>query len=156
MLGTGSLETTAALTRLCFGELQLTVERVNLGRNVENAGVGLVIAGDLGRQAPIIGAAGQIHGLVVGRRLPADGVDEPHWEWVGGGVAYIRGGGEQVVLEDGISRLPEGAESKWNRAVAQFDVARLAHDVVGVGDDKVWETAVVLLKPLGALCVRLA
>ena len=68
----------------------------------------------------------------------------------------IGGGGEQIVLEDGVSLLSEGAEGGRNRAIAQFDVARLAHDVVGVGDDEVWETTMVLFKSLGALCIRLA
>ena len=51
--------------------------------------------------------------------------------------------------------MAESAECEGDRAVAQFDVARLAHDVVGVGDDEVGESAMVLFKPLGALCVGL-
>ena len=66
MLSAGSLETRTALTSLRFDELQLTVKRVDLGRDVEDAGVGLVVAGDLCGQAPVIGAAGQFNGLMVG------------------------------------------------------------------------------------------
>ena len=58
-------------------------------------------------------------------------------------------------MEDGVVFLAEGAECEGNRAVAQFDVARLAHDVVGVGDDEVGESAVVLFESFGALCVGL-
>ena len=129
---------------------------MDLGRDVEDASVGLMITSDLCCQAPIVGAAGQIHGLMVGQRLATDGVDEPHWKWLGGGVADVGGGGVQVVLEDGIALLTEGAECEGDGAAAQFDVARLAHDVVGVGDDEIGESAVILLEPLGALCVRLA
>ena len=154
--GAGTFEAAMALTSACLDDLQLAIERVDFCRNVEDTSVGLVVAGNLSHQSPVVGATGQLHGLQVGRRLSRDGVDKPHGEWLGRGVTNVRGGGEQVVLEDGISLLSEGAESERDRAVAQFDVARLAHDVVGVGDDKVWETAVVLLKPLGALCVRLA
>ena len=156
MLGAGSLEARATLTSLCLGELQLAVERMDLGRDVEDTSVGFVVASDLRRQAPIIGAACQIHGLVVGRRLPTDGVDEPHWKWLGGGVADVGGGGVQVVLEDGVAFLAEGAQCEGDRAVAQFDIARLAHNVIGVGDDEVGESTVVFFKPLGALCVWLA
>ena len=66
---------------------------MDLGGDVEDAGVGLVVSCDLRRQTPIVRAAGQVHGLVVGGRLAADSVDEPHWEWLGGGIANIRGGG---------------------------------------------------------------
>ena len=58
-------------------------------------------------------------------------------------------------MEDGVVFLAEGAKCEGDGAVAQFDIARLAHDVVGVGDDEVWESAMILLKPLGALCVGL-
>ena len=155
VLGAGSLEARATLTSLCLGELQLAVERVVLGRDVEDASVGLVVASDLHCQAPIVGAAGQIHGLMVGGRFASDGVDEPHWKWLGGGVADIGGGSVQIVLEDGVALLTKGAECKGDGAVAQFDVARLAHDVVGVGDDEVGESAVILLESFGALCVGL-
>ena len=93
MLGASSLEARATLTSLCLDELQLAIERVDFGRDVEDASVRLVVTGDLSRQAPIVGATSQIHGLVVGRRFAADGVDEPHWKWFGGGVANVRGGG---------------------------------------------------------------
>ena len=58
-------------------------------------------------------------------------------------------------MEDGVVLLAESAECRGDGAVAQFDIARLAHDIVGVGDDEVGESAVILLKPLGALCVGL-
>ena len=58
-------------------------------------------------------------------------------------------------MEDGVIFLAEGAECEGDGAVAQLDIARLAHDVVGVGDDEVGESAMILLKPLGALCIGL-
>ena len=58
-------------------------------------------------------------------------------------------------MENGVVLLAEGAECKGDGAVAQLDVARLAHDIVGIGDDEVGESAVILLEPLGALCVGL-
>ena len=149
-------EAGATLTSLCLSELQLAVECVNFGRDVEDTGVSLVITSDLCRQAPIVGAAGQVHGLVVRRRFAANGVDEPHRKRLGGGVADIRGGGVQIVMEDGVVLLAKGAECEGDGAVAQLDVARLAHDVVGVGDDEVGESAVIFFKSLGALCVGLA
>jgi hypothetical protein len=156
VLGAGSLEARATLPSLRLGELQLAVERMDLGRDVEDAGVGLVIAGDLGRQPPVVGATGQIHGLVVGRRLPADSVDEPHREWFSGGVADVGGGSIEVVLENGVAFLAESTECKGDWAITQFDVARLAHDVVGVGDDEVGESTVIFFESLGALCIGLA
>ena len=155
VLGAGSLEARATLTSLCLDELQLAVERVDFGRDIENTSVSFMVAGDLCRQAPIVGAAGQIHGLVIRGGLASDGVDEPHWKWLGGGVVYIGGGSVQVVLKDRVAFLTKGAESEGDRAVAQFDVARLAHDIVGVGDDKVGEPTVILLEPFRALCVGL-
>ena len=155
VLGTGPLEATAALTSFCLGELQLAVEGVNLSRDIEDASVRLVIAGNLCCQSPIFGAACQIHGLVIRRRLPADSVNKPHWKWLGGGVADIGGCSVQVVLEDGVAFLAEGTEGERDRAIAQFDVARLAHDVVGIGDDEIGEPAMVFLEPFGALCVGL-
>ena len=128
---------------------------MDFGRDVENARVGLVIAGDLRCQTPIVGAAGQLHGLVIGGRLATDSVDEPHRKGLGGGVADIGGGGVQIVVEDGVVLLAEGAECEGDRAVAQFDVARLAHDIVGVGDNKVGESAVILFESFRALCVGL-
>ena len=155
VLGASSLETAAALTSLRLDELHLAVECMNLGCDVEDAGVGLVIVSDLCRQAPVIGAAGQVHGLMIGRRLAADGIDEPHWKRLGGGVADIGGGGIQIVVEDGVVLLTEGAECKGDGTVAQLDIARLAHDIVGIGDDEVGESAVIFFKPFGALCVGL-
>ena len=52
--------------------------------------------------------------------------------------------------------LAESAQCEGDRAVTQFDVARLAHDVVGVGDDEVGESTVVFLESFGALCIWLA
>ena len=155
MLGAGSLEARATLAGLRLGELQLAVERVDLGRDVEDASIGLMIAGDFRCQTPVVGATGQVHGLVIGGRLAADGVDEPHGEWFGGGVANVRGGGVQVVLKDGVAFLAESAKCKGDGAVAQFDVARLTHNIVGIGDDEVGKSAVILLESFGALCVGL-
>ena len=59
------------------------------------------------------------------------------------------------MVEDGVSLLAKGAEREGDRAVAQFDVVCLAHDIVGVGDDEVGESAVVLFEALGALGVWL-
>ena len=156
VLRASPLETAAAMMSVGLGDLQLAIERVDFACDIEDVGVGLVVTSDFRRQSPVVGAASQVHCLVIGRRLARDGVDKPHGEWLGRGITDVGGGGEQVVLEDGISLLSEGAESEWNRAIAQLDVACLAHDVVGVGDDEVWETAVVLFKPLRALCVGLA
>ena len=66
MLGPGPFEAAAALTSFRLDELQLAVEGVNLARDIEDASVRFVIAGNLGRQPPIVGATGQIHGLMVG------------------------------------------------------------------------------------------
>ena len=70
LLRAGSLETAAALMRGRLDSLQLAVERVNLGHDVEDTGVSLVVAGNLSRQTPIVRAACQLHGLVIGGRLP--------------------------------------------------------------------------------------
>ena len=59
-------------------------------------------------------------------------------------------------MEDGVTLLAESAQCEGDRAVAQFDVARLAHDVVGVGDDEVGEPTVIFLESFGALCIWLA
>ena len=59
-------------------------------------------------------------------------------------------------MENRIVFLAQGAERERDRAVAQLDVARLAHDVVGIGDDEVGESTVVFLKPFGTLGVGLA
>ena len=58
-------------------------------------------------------------------------------------------------MEDGVAFLAQGAECERDRAIAQLDVARLAHNVVGVGDDEVGESAVVFFESLGALGVGL-
>ena len=92
-MGSGPLEAGTTLTSLRLGELQLAIERMNLGRDVEDTGVGLVIAGDFRRETPIVRATGQIHGLVIRGGLASDGVDEPHGEWLGGGVTDVGGGG---------------------------------------------------------------
>ena len=155
MLGAGSLEARTTLTSLCLDQLQLTIERVDLGCDIEDTSVGLMVASDLRCQAPVVGAAGQIHNLVVRGRLASDGVDEPHRKWLGGGVADVGGGSEQIILEDGVALLTEGAKCKGDGAVAQFDVARLTHDVVSVRDDEIGESTVILLEPFGALCVGL-
>ena len=52
--------------------------------------------------------------------------------------------------------MSEGAECEGDGTVPQFDIARLAHDVVGVGDDEVGESAVVFFEAFGALGVGLA
>ena len=118
--------------------------------------VHFVVVGNLGGQPPIIRAAGQLNGLMVGRRLPGDGVDEPHWEWLGGGILNIGGGGEQFVLKDGVAFLAQCAEGEGDGAIAQFDIARLAHDAISVGDGEIGESAMVLFKPCGTLCIGLA
>ena len=59
-------------------------------------------------------------------------------------------------MEDGVAFLAQGAECEWNGAVAQLDVVRLAHNVVGIGDNEVGEPTVVLFEPFGALGVGLA
>ena len=53
-------------------------------------------------------------------------------------------------------RLPGPGYRERTGRVTQFDVARLAHNVVGVGDDEVWESAVVFFESVGAFGVRLA
>ena len=59
-------------------------------------------------------------------------------------------------MEDGVAFLAESAECEWDGAVAQFDVARLAHNVVGVGDDEVGESAMVFFETFRALGIGLA
>ena len=93
VLGAGSLEAGATLTSLRLSKLQLAVERMDLGRDIEDAGVRLVVSSDLGRETPIVRAAGQVHGLVIRGGFTSDGVDEPHGEWLGGGITDVRGGG---------------------------------------------------------------
>jgi hypothetical protein len=70
MLGASPLETATTLTTGRFNDLHLAVEGVDLRSDVEDAGIGLVVASELSCQAPIVRASGQVHGLVIGRRLP--------------------------------------------------------------------------------------
>ena len=93
MLGAGSLEARTTLTSLRLGELQLAIECMDFCRDVEDASIRFMIAGNLGRETPIVGATSQVHGLVIRGGFAPDGVDEPHGEWLGGGVANVRGGG---------------------------------------------------------------
>ena len=67
MLSVSPLEAASALMTSHLDDVQLTVERMYLGHDIEDAGVGLMVASELGGQSPVIGAAGQVHGLVVGR-----------------------------------------------------------------------------------------
>ena len=92
MLGSSPLEMASTLTSLRLDKLQLAVERMDLGRDIENAGVRLMVSGDLGRETPVVHAAGQVHGLVIRGGLAPDGVDEPHGEWLGGRVTDVGGG----------------------------------------------------------------
>ena len=93
VLGSSPLEAATTLTSLRLDKLQLAIERVDLCRDIENAGVHFVVSGDFSCEAPIVRATGQIRGLVIRGGLASDGVDEPHWEWLGGGVADVGGGG---------------------------------------------------------------
>jgi hypothetical protein len=68
----------------------------------------------------------------------------------------IGGGGEQFVLEDGVVSLAKGAEGEGDWAIAQLDIACLAHDAISIGDGEIGESAMILFKPCGALCVGLA
>ena len=62
---TSTLEATTALTSGCLDDLELAVKRMDFGRDIEDAGVGLVVPSDLSCQSPIVGAASQIQGLVI-------------------------------------------------------------------------------------------
>ena len=93
MLGASSLEAATTLASLRLDELQLAIERMDLGGDIEDAGVRLVVSSDLGCEAPIVRAAGQVHGLVIRGGLASDGVDEPHGKWLGGGITDVGGGG---------------------------------------------------------------
>ena len=79
----------ATLVTSHLDDLQLTVECVYLGHNIEYACIRLVVAGELGDQPPVVRAMGQIHGLMVERRLPQNGIDEPHGEWLSRGVMNV-------------------------------------------------------------------
>ena len=65
-MGVSPLKAAAALMTGGFDHLQLAVERVYLGHDVEDTSVRLVITGDFSSQPPIVRAAGQFDGLVVG------------------------------------------------------------------------------------------
>ena len=67
VLGTSSLEMAATLTTSGLDYLELAVERVYLHRDVEDTSICLVVAGNLGGQPPVIRAASQLNGLVIGR-----------------------------------------------------------------------------------------
>ena len=54
------------MTGVGFGDLQLAIECVDLARDVEDPSVGLVVTSDFRRQSPVVGAASQFHGLVIG------------------------------------------------------------------------------------------
>ena len=94
VLGTSPLKAAVALTTGCLDNLQLAVEYVYLGHNIEDSRIQFMVVGKLSDQPPVVCAVGQLDGLVIGRRLLRDGVDEPHWEWFGGSVADVGGGGE--------------------------------------------------------------
>ena len=70
VLGLSSLKMAVTLVTSHLDDLQLAVECVYLGCNIEYTCIQLVVAGELGDQPPVIRAIGQIHGLMVGRRLP--------------------------------------------------------------------------------------
>ena len=59
-------------------------------------------------------------------------------------------------MKDRVVFLAKGAQCERDGAVTQFDIARLAHDIVGIGDDEVGESAMVFFKSVGALCIGLA
>ena len=151
VLGVSPLKAAAALTTGHLDDLQLAVEHVYLGHDIEDSRVQFVVAGELGDQPPVVCAVGQLDGLVIGRRLPGDGVNEPHWEWFGGSVADVGGGGEWVILEDRIAILAEGTEREGDWAIAQFDVLGLLHNTVHVGDGEIREAAVIFFKAIWAL-----
>ena len=66
MLRASSFEAATAVTGVGFGDLQLAIECVDLARDVEDTSVGLVVTSDFRRQSPVVGAASQFHGLVIG------------------------------------------------------------------------------------------
>ena len=65
-MGTGPLETAVALMTSGLDHLQLAIEHVYLCRDVKDMGVRLMVASDLGGQTPIVCAASQLDGPVVG------------------------------------------------------------------------------------------
>ena len=92
LLSMGPLEATVTLARARLDDLQFAVEGMDLGGDVEDPGVRFMVAGNFRHQTPVIGAMGQFRGLMIGGRLASDGVDEPHGEWLCGGVADVGGG----------------------------------------------------------------
>ena len=89
VMGAGSLKTSSALTASCLDDLQLTIECMHLGGDVEYPSIQLMVAGEFGNQSPVVCAACQVHGLVIGRCLPRNGINEPHGKWLCGGVAIV-------------------------------------------------------------------
>jgi hypothetical protein len=69
MLGARPLEAATTLTAGCLDDLELAVERVYLGRDIEDSRVRVVplVASELGDQSPVVRAASQLCGLMVGR-----------------------------------------------------------------------------------------
>ena len=67
VLGVSPFEAATTLTTSGLDHLEFAVECVYLRRDVENTSVGLVVAGDLSGQSPVVCAAGQFDGLVIGR-----------------------------------------------------------------------------------------
>ena len=67
VLGTSPFKAAAALATGRLDDLQLTVERVYFGHDIENSRVRFVVVGKLGDQPPVVCAASQLDGLVVGR-----------------------------------------------------------------------------------------
>ena len=89
VVGAGSFKTCTALTTGCLDDLKLAIEHMYLHGDVEDVRVGLVVSGELCNQAPVAGLPCQFHGLVEGRHLSQDGIDEPHGERHDGGVVIV-------------------------------------------------------------------
>ena len=121
---------------------------MHLGGNVEDMGVHLVIAGQLCNQSPVAGLLHQLHGLMEGSGPPGYSVDEPHGEWLGGLIMVIGGGGEKVILEDGVPVVPYGSQGEGDWAVAQLDEVCLVHNAIWGRNGKVGEVSLVLFVPL--------
>lgn len=94
MLGASPLKTTMALATSGLDHLQLAIKCVYLCRDVEDTSVHFMVVSNFGGQSPVVCALGQLNGLMIGRRLPGDGVNEPYWEWLSGGALDIGRGGE--------------------------------------------------------------
>ena len=67
VLSASPLKATVTLMAGCLDNLQLAIKCVYLGHDVKHLRVRLVVAGKLGDQPPVVCAAGQFNGLVVGR-----------------------------------------------------------------------------------------